>query len=153
MDSSTNAFNDALRYLKFRARSETEMRKYLKKRGYEEETLLVVMEKLKKNKFIDDEVFSNLYVYDALKVHYKGPFKIRMELEKLGVDKIIIESAMSDVTEELDLNEILKDFIKRSFRDAFIDEVKREKLKRKLYRRGFSLENIDIVFREFMSDS
>lgn len=153
MDSSTNAFNDALRYLKFRARSEAEIFKYLKKRGYNEETLLLVMEKLKKNKFINDELFSRLYAYDALKVHFKGPFRIRIELEKLGVDRYIIETALSEVLEELDVKEILKDVIKRTFKNDFVDDESKEKMKRKLYRKGFSPENIDYAFREFTNDS
>ena len=152
MEDYVIALNDAIRYLKFRIRSETELIVYLKKRGHEEGTISAVVKELKKKRFVDDAAFSKLYVYDALNIHYKGPFRIRIELEKLGVDTAIIDNAIAEVTAENNPVDILRHLVASSPRDALVDKKQKEKLRMKLYRKGFSLENINAVLKDFQDD-
>lgn len=123
--------NDALRLLKFRARSEKEIYRRLEEKGYSVEEIEETISKLKEKGFLNDEKFAYLYAYDSLVLHKKGPFLIRIELLKLGVDEYIIEDAISKVLEEVDIEQIKKEITKN------LDE---KKAKEYLYRRGFGGE-------------
>lgn len=126
-----NPKSDALRLLKFRIRSEKELALRLKEKGYSDEEIEDTIKELKNKGFIDDEKFAYLYAYDSLTLHKKGPFRIRMELIKLGVDEYIIEDAINKVLSEVDLEEIKKEITKG------LDEKKAREV---LYRKGFGGE-------------
>ncbi|MEJ5257496.1 MAG: regulatory protein RecX [Fervidobacterium sp.] len=118
----------ALRFIKFRARSQWEVENRLKRDGFDEGTIQETIQKLKERGFIDDEKFAYLYAYDSLVIHYKGPYRIRYELRQLHVDEYIIEDAIKKVLEEVDVNEIIEKITQN------LDEQKKRE---KLYRQGF----------------
>ncbi|AFG35706.1 hypothetical protein Ferpe_1648 [Fervidobacterium pennivorans DSM 9078] len=118
----------ALRFIKFRARSQWEVENRLKKEGFSDEVINQTIEKLKESGFIDDEKFAYLYAYDSLVIHYKGPYRIRYELRQLHVDEYVIEDAIKKVLEEVDVQEIIEKLTKG------LDEHKKRE---KLYRHGF----------------
>lgn len=126
-----NPKSDALRLLKFRIRSEKELALRLKEKGYSNEEIEDTIKELKNKGFIDDEKFAYLYAYDSLTLHKKGPFRIRMELIKLGVDEYIIEDAINKVLSEVDLEEIKKEITKG---------LNEKKAREVLYRKGFGGE-------------
>ncbi|ONN26951.1 RecX family transcriptional regulator [Thermosipho affectus] len=126
-----NPLSDALRFLKYRARSEMEIKTRLKSKGYSACEIEEVVLQLKEKGFLDDEKFAYLYAYDSLTLKKKGPFLIRLELQKLGVDEFIIEDALSRVLEEVDVEKIKTEITKN------LDE---RKAKEYLYRRGFGGE-------------
>lgn len=123
---------DALRFIRFRARSEWEVRNKLKSKGYSEEEINRTLETLKSKGFVDDAKFAYLYAYDSLTVHHKGPYRIRYELRMLHVDEYLIEDAISKVLSEVDLTEIV-----RKLTDGLDERKKREKL----YRQGFDIDS------------
>ena len=135
---------DALRYLKFRLRSAREVQEYLSRRQYEQDEIAETMKKLEEQGLINDERFAGIYISDGLNVHYKGPFRLKMELLELGVAEETIEAAMNREMKECDLKEI----IKRAIGNARAEYA--EKLKRKLFRKGFSIGSIDEVLREIL---
>lgn len=122
---------DALRFIKFRARSEWEVRNKLKSKGYSSEEIEKTLEVLKSKGFIDDAKFAYLYAYDALTVHHKGPYRIRYELRMLHVDEYLIEDAIVKVLSEVDISEIVRKLVEG------LDERKRRE---KLYRHGFDTD-------------
>jgi regulatory protein len=135
---------DALRYLKFRLRSAREIQEYLTRRQYDQSEIAETMKKLVEQGLINDERFAGIYISDGLNVHYKGPFRLKMELLELGVAEETIEAAMNREMKECDLKEI----IKRAIGNARAEDA--EKLRRKLFRRGFSIGSIDEVLREIL---
>ncbi|HNS65993.1 MAG TPA: regulatory protein RecX [Mesotoga infera] len=135
---------DALRYLKFRLRSAREIQEYLTRRQYDQSEIAETMKKLVEQGLINDERFAAIYISDGLNVHYKGPFRLKMELLELGVAEETIEAAMNREIKECDLKEI----IKRAIGNARAEDA--EKLRRKLFRRGFPIGSIDEVLREIL---
>jgi len=133
-----------LRYLKFRLRSAREVQEYLSRRQYEQDEIAETIKKLEEQGLINDERFAGIYISDGLNVHYKGPFRLKMELLELGVAEETIEAAMNREMKECDLKEI----IKRAIGNARAEDA--EKLKRKLFRKGFSIGSIDEVLREIL---
>ncbi|MGB9614194.1 MAG: regulatory protein RecX [Fervidobacterium sp.] len=120
--------NIALRFIKFRARSEWEVASKLRQYGFSEQVINDTINTLKENGFINDEKFAYLYAYDGLTVHYKGPYRIRYELRQLHVDEYTIEDAIKKVLSEVDIDKIIEKITRG------LDEHKKRE---KLYRQGF----------------
>src|SRR5437773_2192372 len=81
-------------YLKFRPRSEHEMRGYLskKKKRYKltEEVIEKVLKELKNEKLIDDEMFIDWHVGRRSRVKQRSQMLLTNELMKYGVQKELI---------------------------------------------------------------
>lgn len=140
----SDSLKDALRYLKFRLRTRLELKEYLLRRGHSESDADSVIEKLESQSLIDDVRFAAVYVSDGLNVHYKGPFKLKMELLKLGVSQEIIEETMERELKTCDLKEVAI----RSIGSGLAED--KEKIRKKLYRRGFSTATIEEVLKEIL---
>lgn len=121
----------ALRFIKFRARSEWEVENKLRQYGFSQEVIASTISKLKEKGFIDDEKFAYLYAYDSLVIRYKGPYRIRYELKQLHVDEYIIEDAIKKALSEVNVDEIIE-----KLTEGLDEHKKREKL----YRHGFGGE-------------
>ncbi|OAA31233.1 hypothetical protein AT15_06975 [Kosmotoga arenicorallina S304] len=137
----------ALRLLKYRSRAEKELIAKLKEKGYSFVLITEVINWLKEYGFVNDESFAWLYAYDSLTIHFKGPHRIRRELINFGVDKDIVEKTLRKLEMEIDINSILKRYVERA-RTDFKDAKSLEKLKAKLYRRGFTNSMIVTVLKE-----
>ncbi|AKI96958.1 regulatory protein RecX [Kosmotoga pacifica] len=144
------AKSDAFRLLKYRSRAEKEIFKRLKEKGYPFQVITEVVAWLKEHGFVDDEMFAWLYAYDALKVHFKGPYRIERELLSLGISKEIVTKTLSRLKDEIDITSVLKAYLER-VRFDIDDSSAIEKLKAKLYRRGFASSMIDATLREILN--
>jgi len=61
----------ALKLLKYRARSEKELRSKLKGKGFGDDEIDELVIEFKKKGFVDDEKFSYLFAYDKLTIQKK----------------------------------------------------------------------------------
>ena len=87
----------AVKYINIRLRSIKEIRDYLLKKEKDPNIIERVCEKLLKNKYLDDEKFTKAFIKDKLNFTTMGDYKIKKELEKLGVDSLIIEDNISKI--------------------------------------------------------
>ncbi|RKX53348.1 MAG: RecX family transcriptional regulator [Thermotoga sp.] len=126
----------ALKLLKIRARSEEEIRKRLRMKGYTEAEIGKVMEKLRRMNMVDDSKFSYLYAYDRLTVHKRGPKLIRMELIKLGVDERIVDDAIERVLMETKEEDVISGMVEKW------KNLDKGKIIDRLMRRGFDYQKI-----------
>lgn len=134
--------NYALKLLKYRARSEKELRSKLESKGFKKEEIEELILEFKEKGFIDDEKFSYLFAYDKLTLQKKGPKFIEWELLKLGVDRQVVEKAIFRVLQEVDEEKIIKEIVTREKIDLKNSKEKR-KLYLKLLRRGFNHYSIE----------
>ncbi len=123
------------RLMKYRLRSEGEVRKRLLKMGYSEEIVDTVVDRLKKSGILDDERFAYLFAKDELSIRFHGPYVIKRKLKELGVDEDIVEKALEKAMEELDLRERVRELFER-YKDL-------RKVKEVLFRRGFDPSIVD----------
>jgi regulatory protein len=142
------ALRTALNLIKYRFRSEEELKKRLIEKGYSIDIVNKVIEKAKKNGLVDDKLFAYLYAYDKLTLDKKGPIFIQHKLRELDVDDYLIHEALERVKSEVDLIEIATELAK------FYYEKKRDILKTKdyLYRRGFEPDIINCVIENLRGD-
>ena len=134
--SEDEAFRYATRLFKYRIRSEEEMKRKLLERGFSKECVQRTVERLKRNGLLDDERFSYLFAYDEITLKHHGPRIVRAKLKSLGVNEEIIERSLKRVLEEVDIEEIVKELLKRFPKNP----------REYLFRRGFDpgiLDEID----------
>lgn len=136
--------NKAYFFLKFRPRSEQEVREYLYKKvkttHWSHEAADKIIEKLKEQELIDDEKFIDWFVRARSTLKPKGEKMLRKELLQKGISKELIDNFFSTniVDEEKLALEILE---KRWSRYNNIPSQKRfEKAVRFLMSRGFSYD-------------
>jgi regulatory protein len=135
------ALDLALRFLGYRARSRAEVRQRLARKGYEEETIDSVIEKLAQAGLIDDSQFTEAWVRARSTGRAMGPRRIAWELRQKGVDAETVREAVDRIDAETELGLALK--VGRQKAESVRGEpmpVVRRKVAAALQRRGFSWE-------------
>jgi regulatory protein len=135
------ATDRALHLLGYRARSRTEVRRRLARKGYEEEVIDQVLDRLTQTGLIDDSQFTEAWVRARSTGRAMGPRRIAWELRQKGVDGEIVREAVGRIDETTELGLALK--VGRQKAESVRGEpmhVARRKLAAALQRRGFSWE-------------
>ncbi len=105
----------SIKYINVRLRSIKEIKAYLQKKEKDIDIVNRVCDKLIKNKFLNDEIFTKAFIKDKLSFTTMGDYKIRKELERLGIDNIIIEENISNIDNNL-LEERIRKIIDKDIR-------------------------------------
>lgn len=139
------AAEKAAEYLiRYRMRSEKELFWKLKKKGFSDEIILELIEKLKTYKLINDKVFAYHFAYDKLTLSKKGPLIIKMELKKLGINDYLIQDTLNQLTNEINVYEIAFELGKKYYEKN--NDL--NKTKNFLYKKGFESSTIDYVIAD-----
>jgi regulatory protein len=131
----------ALQFLGYRARSRAEVRRRLGRKGYEEEVIDQVIDRLTRNGLIDDTQFTEAWVRARSTGRAMGPRRIAWELRQKGVDAELVREAVDRIDPETELGMALQ--IGRQKAESVRGEpmqVARLKIAAALQRRGFSWE-------------
>ena len=139
--------NEALRYafrlLKFRPRSEYELRQRLERRGFSEPIIKEVLFFLKGKGFVNDLEFSRMWAESRIK-RPLGINRIKQELKIKGIDRELIKQVIESIGAKYSEDKILKELICRRWQK--LKHIQPDKAKRRLFlyllRRGFPSDNI-----------
>ncbi len=99
-DSHESAYQRALNYLSYRARSEAEVRKHLLGKGIQDDIVEQVLERLNNAGLVDDERFAQSWVENRSEYRPRSRRAMVYELKQKGVSEAAIHSAVDDVDEE-----------------------------------------------------
>lgn len=94
--SEEKAWNKALNFLSFRARTLSEMRAYLRKHGFEHCSEKII-KRLKEYGYLDDKQFAKSWIKDRLQSRDLGKARLKEELFKKGISKEIIEEQLEEL--------------------------------------------------------
>lgn len=94
-----NAYNAALKLISVKSRTEKELERKLKDKKISDSVISGVITKLKEYNLINDSVYAADYVLYAKNFKKKGKFYIYRKLLEKGVNKEIIDDALSGYTE------------------------------------------------------
>ncbi|RMG96189.1 MAG: regulatory protein RecX [Chloroflexi bacterium] len=134
------AKEQALRYLTYRPRSRTELRRYLQQKGHEPETITAVLDRLTDLNLIDDKAFARYWVEQRETFRPRSKIALQQELMAKGVSREAIEAAIETVDE---LDAARKAAQKQLYRWRNLPEQAfKTKLGQFLQRRGFGYEII-----------
>lgn len=141
-DTVHKAYNLAIRYLSYRMRTEKEMQLYLEEKEIDPEHIAKVLERLVKEKLIDDQQFAEMFVRSRINTSDKGPLLIQRELIKKGVPAFIAEEAVGLYPYEEQLKKIKLLAKKKLSRTNKSFQQQMQQLKVNLMHKGFTQQAI-----------
>lgn len=135
-DARERALQQALLFLSYRARSESEIRKNLQKHEISESVIRETLERLRTDGLVDDGQFAHAWVENRTTFRPRSRRLMEMELRQKGLDNESMMSALEDVDDEALAYEAAQ---KRASRFQGLEWSEfRTKLSGFLARRGFS---------------
>lgn len=142
------AYMRSIDLLSRRARSEWEIRDYLKRKEYESEVIDKIVNRLSKRGYIDDRKFAEAWINNRRLLKATSKRKLRMELlQKRVADDIISEALNKDETDE---RTVLKNLVsKKRQQSRYQDE---QKLMAYLMRQGFNYDDVKSVLEDKEDD-
>ena len=150
-----NLRQKALRYafllLKYRLRSEDEIRQRLLRKKFELPLVEGVIVFLREKKFLDDTIFTRSWIQSRI-ARSLGLRRIALELKRKGVDQDIIQAQVALVTEKYREDKTVEEIAARRMKQLV--RIEPRKAKARLYqylaRRGFSPDVIIDAVHKFM---
>lgn len=132
------AYMRALDLLARRPRSQWEMEQYLKRKGYEHNTIDKILSKLTKRGLLDDQKFAESWVSDRRLLKSVSKRRLLQELQQKHVSHIIAEHVIAQ--DEVDEVAVLRELIaKKRTQTRYQDS---QKLMAYLLRQGFSYADV-----------
>lgn len=147
-DKVERACERALNFLSYRPRSETEVRRNLRKKNLEDEIIEAAVERLTRAGLLNDREFAHYWVENRLQFKPRGARALRHELREKGVSASIIAKALDDLDEEAAARKAAEARVRRL---AHLEPRDfRRKLGAYLARRGFSYAVIKPLIDEML---
>lgn len=139
------AIQKTLAILKFKDRTEQELRRKLKEADYPEEVIIRVINYMKEYGYLNDERFTSLYVKSRKST--KSKQFIKSELLQKGLDKSMIDEVLEieyseDAEEDAELLAIKKAITKKTKTPQLLTFEEKQKLIASLFRKGFDINKI-----------
>lgn len=150
-DEVERAKASAYRYLSYRPRSITELKRQLVNKGYKETTVDQVIDRLSELELIDDMAFARYWVEQRETFKPRGRRALRYELYQKGIDRQIVDMVVAEVDETVSAKKAARK--KAEVWRELPEEQFYEKLGNYLKRRGFSYEIARNVTQEFWSST
>ena len=152
-DEQEVAFNRALHFLSYRARSEAEMQTYLNKKGFSDFVSQTVIDRLKEERLLNDTRFAEDWIDNRASFRPRSQNQLRFELRRKGLEESTIEHALQKANlDELNLARAAGTKLARRYTElpwlAF-----RQKMSAALARRGFNYETASIVTRQLWDEA
>ena len=145
------AMEKAVALLASRARTEREIADAMRKNAYPEQTVARVMARLHEAGYLDDGDFAEQWASSRASKGL-GARRIRMELRLKGVDPDTIESALSSVDEEDQMDGALKAAQKAARGKELSQPAERQKVLAALARRGYDYATARAALAHLMED-
>jgi regulatory protein len=148
-EDKQRAYLDAVRLLAARLRTELELITRLKQKGYEMPLIAVTIERLKREKYIDDQLFAEQLTKQRIHSQKKGRNWVKQELKQKGVNPDQIIHALDQIDKDAEYRGAY-DLASRKYQS----EAGKDRLKAKrkammfLQRRGYSIAVIQRVMKE-----
>ena len=146
------SYYKALKYIAIKMRTEKEIEVYLKKNNFDKEAIDYSIQKLKNDGYINEKVYVEAFINDALNLSYDGPKKITNDLLKLGINEDLILN-------KLNYNE---EFWESRIKNILTKKAKTNKnslamFKNKMYSHlsllGYETKNIKNALEDFKLDT
>ncbi|WP_101846411.1 recombination regulator RecX [Halobacillus sp. Marseille-P3879] len=107
-DTIHKVYTQTINYLSYRMRSEKEIRDFLAKKETDEEHIEEIVQRLYREKLLDDLEFAKALVRTRMNTASKGPLVLKKELIEKGVDKSVAEEAILEFPFELQVEKAVK---------------------------------------------
>ena len=145
LDEQERAYEQVLRFLRYRPRSRAEVERYLQRKRFAEEIITRVMTRLQDAGYLDDEAFARFWVENRQHFRPRSRRALGIELRQKGVEREVVQEVVSEQDDEEAAWQAIEARLSRW--SALSQEQLRRKLSDFLARRGFHYETIHAVYR------
>ena len=142
-DHFHRCLNVATHYLGYRPRSEFEVRERLQRRGFDDNTIGVVITKLKEQRLVDDMEFARFWKENRDSFSPRSQWLTKLELRQKGVTNDIIEEMVGTIDDGDSAYRAALSKARRLSRSDYQDF--RHRLGEYLKRRGFGYGVINLT--------
>ncbi len=150
-DARERAYQQSMLFLSYRARSESEIRRNLRKHEIPEEVIEHTIERLRQDGLANDDQFAQAWVENRATFRPRSRRMMAMELKQKGLADEAIQSAMQNVDDEASAYEVAR---KRATRHKGLEwNDFRKKLSEFLARRGYSYSVIAPVVTRIWNET
>lgn len=138
-------FDKVLHYIDYKPRTVKEIYTYLKEKEVSIKEADKIVKQLLTINYLDDNKYAKQYIEEAIK-NKKGPTLVRYELQKLGIEEVLINKYLINYTDEVEYDNALNIAIKYQKQNTLYPGKKqRELIYQKLVRNGFHNEIVNKV--------
>lgn len=102
-EEEINVYNYAVSLLSRHAKSEKQLRSKLKEKGYDSQFIDSAIYKLKEQRYLDDERYSEMLISSKINVSKYGKRRIKEILYEKGIDRDTIDEKLDLLSEEDEL--------------------------------------------------
>lgn len=146
-------YNNILKYIKTKLRSEKEIRDYIRKNEIDKTTEEELVKKLKQTKLIDDETYTYAYVHDRIRFSNDGPYKIKKDLQKQKIEENIIEEEINKLDEEEIKEKLKKQILKKlNSNNKYSNNMIKQKLINYFLNQGYEKSMISEIIEENLKE-
>ena len=131
-------YQQALKYISLRLRSEGEMAQYLKRKSAKPDQVKQILEKLKDLDLINDQNFARAYIHDRLMLSTSSRRKLTYELRKKQIAEDVIEHSLAN-DQISDMNSLSTIIESKRAIPKYQDDLK---LMQYLVRQGFNYSDV-----------
>jgi len=144
LETAAQLYDAGIRILMRRAHSVSEMKKALARRCEDEKLVKSTVERLKREKLLDDARYAKQFTRQRTTTRKQGLYRIARDLRARGVPDRHIESALKDAAADSDPAALVRQRIERKLRllRGEIDNRKIASLYRSLLAAGFPTDLI-----------
>ena len=138
--------NLALYHLSFKQRTVKEVNDYLRKHDMEEETIVHVIDNLKKDNWLDDAKYAHSFIHFNLLSGDKGAYALKQKLMQKGIAASIIDDELHqhDFT---NLAETVAQKLLKKYQGKLPEKALHDKILQQLINKGFSYEEAKVAYQ------
>ncbi len=127
-NNNYNIYNKCVKYIGIRLRSINEIREYMNRLNTSNELIDETIDRLLKNRLLDDEIFTKAFIKDKFNFTTMGPYRIYQELKKHKIDDSIINKYISEID-----NDLLEEKINKQIKKLIKSNKNKNNLRNKIY--------------------
>ncbi len=153
-EEEINVYNYALSVLSKYSKSEKQLKKKMLEKGYDNRFIDNAIIKLKHQKYLDDERYSEMLINNKINVSKYGKRRIKEILYEKGIDREIIDEKLSAISDEDELERAYALGAKR-LRTLSAEDTRKSgiKLSNFLINKGFEFSTVKKVVTRLLYGS
>ena len=124
--------------------SEKQVRERLARKGHEEDAIDVAVARLREERALDDTRVAEAIARTETSIRRRGKLRVRMQIERAGIDKSIATRAIDDVFGAIDDDALIEASLQKRLRgrETIADDREFQRLYRYLAGQGFESDRI-----------
>ena len=143
-DEKETAFTKAIKYISSNLKTTSQIKDYLRKKGYGDNTISYVIDKMSEYKYLDDAAYARAFIHSFSNKY--GKIKLVNALKAKGISDYVLEDVFA---EGVEMEDSIVSVADKYMKNKTIDSKTLDRLSRFLYSRGYEFDAINQVVDKY----